>query len=107
MENSIICTAVFMLVTHSYRNTVKMSQRETKQSNFFVYCENDNERNLSIPILAFFNPVPCERKVGLSEGQSCLLMHTWHFWSIYLLVKISPKDLKYQFLEMEATVFKC
>lgn len=47
MENSIICTAVIVLLlrklTDSYRSTVNMSQRETKQSNFFVYCENDNE----------------------------------------------------------------
>lgn len=67
-----------------------MSQGEAKQSNLIIYFGNDNEGTyllLSWPSVI----------LSLVKGkQSCLHMYSWHFWSIYLLVKILPKDLAYQ-----------
>lgn len=107
MENSIICTAVIVPVTDSYRNTVNTSQRETKQSNFFIIVKMIM-KGPTCSCLGLLCSCPLWKESRTIWGAVVLTYAYLEF-----LVNISPSKntarwswVSAQFLGKEATVFK-
>lgn len=85
-----------------------MAQRETKQSNFFVCCGNDDEGTYLLLSWSSVVLSLVKAKQDHLWGNHAYLCIPGIFWSIYPLNKNNPKRpwASTQFLDKEARVFQ-